>query len=185
MHIRGRRKVKVDEPTKDLDAFIQRVERVSNIRRNATEQWGKTDVLHLLSRICLLENQDVASFLPQAVQQPIKASPSDYKSVLDPKVIWDTSGAQMGASQAVAGTQNLQTVPAAASLVRVPVLVDEENQYIGELMVSDEWSRTILSLTLRSRCRKSWRSIWVQPITSTPTGRVSCVVEQATHHMKH
>lgn len=137
MNIRGRRKCKPEEPTKDLDAFIQRVERVSNLRRNVTEQWGKTDVLHLLSRICLLENQDVASFLPQAAQQSTKTSRGNYKSVLDPKAIWDdASGARMEASKTVAGAQNLQTASATASLVRIPVLVDEETQYIGELMVS-------------------------------------------------
>jgi hypothetical protein len=89
---RCRRKPVPDEKSsKELGAFIQRVERVSNLKKTSTDPWGPSDI-GLFSRILKLENQDPSSLLPQLKFSDGPAIADGIGSLFDSKTgLWNES----------------------------------------------------------------------------------------------
>jgi len=133
-HFRLRRKPRDEyKSSKDLGAFIKRIERVSNLQKNLTAPWDASDAEGLFRRICRLENQDSASLLPQGNARPRKSGADPVDSLFDLKTgIWKDS--LVTEEDMILSESRYTSNP--LKVRDVPSGIDQESQYIGELSVS-------------------------------------------------
>jgi hypothetical protein len=133
---RARRKPVHDrELIHEFDHFIQRVERVSLLKKKFDTPWGSTDVSKLLSQICKFEALDASLLLPQGNPGYSSSIAEDpLKSLFDSKSgIWKASVLNDGTlHRSNTGDRENSHSHAFESDVDQ---VDEEVQYVAELSV--------------------------------------------------
>jgi hypothetical protein len=121
---------------------VKSIDQAGSLEQSKSETWGSSDVSSLLSRICLHENQNPASFLPRrqsSMDEIIKRAggrKDDYMVV-----VWNSG------SKVRDDTRTLQSYPATFSVLRtgamtidisstVTIALDQDLAFSGELFVS-------------------------------------------------
>lgn len=125
-----------------LKRLVKNIDQAGSLEQAKNERWGASDVSALLSRICLLENQNAASFLPRrksTIDEVIKRAggrKDDYMVV-----VWNSG------PKSEDDSRRLQTYPATFSVMRNGAITidissaatisrDQELMFAGELFVS-------------------------------------------------
>lgn len=114
--------------------FIHKTKRVSNLKSTIVEPWGASDATRLFAKICELENQDVASLLPQGAAKVGGISDDPVGSLFDLKTgLWKET---VIVEEGLKRPETVELGNLSSEAENTVYSINEENQYVGELSVS-------------------------------------------------